>query len=71
MTSTEARTESRSFMPVDRISGRPKAAMWSINGRLLHSPEPILYAGTSRSWRWSAASRENGVDNQVIPRSRA
>ncbi len=42
-----------------------------MSGRLLHSPEPILYAATSISCRWSAASRENGVDRYVSPSASA
>ena len=61
ITSTERRTDSRSFMPVERIMGLPNEAMCPSRGRLLHSPEPILKPGTPMSSRRSAASREKGV----------
>ena len=34
------------FIPVDKIIGFPNSAIRSINGKLLHSPDPILKAGT-------------------------
>ena len=48
-------------MPVLRIIGFPKLAMCSINGKLLHSPEPILNAGTPISFKKLEADLENGV----------
>src|SRR5262249_54173796 len=65
--STERRIDGRSFIPVDRIIGLPNRAMWSSNGTLLHSPEPILNAGTPIAFSRSAASRENGVDRYMTP----
>ena len=49
-------------MPVLMITGLPKRAMWRISGTWLHSPEPILKAGTPMSCRKSAAAREKGVE---------
>src|SRR6185503_5265602 len=65
--STDLRTDARSFMPVERIIGLPFEAMCSRRGILLHSPDPILNAGTPISSRWSDASRENGVDKYCTP----
>ena len=41
---TDGAIESRSFMPVLRMTGCPKPAMCRTRGVLLHSPEPIFQA---------------------------
>mgnify|MGYP003694720105 CR=1 FL=1 len=55
-------------MPVETIIGLPLRATCCCSGRLVSSPEPVLYAGTPTVSRKSAASRENGVDRNTMPR---
>ena len=60
----------RLAMPVDRMSGRPHAAAYRMNGRSTSSNEAILNAPTSSASSSSTAWRSNGDDMNSMPRSR-
>ena len=54
--------DSIEFIPVLKIIGFLYFAICSINGKLLHSPEPILYPTTFIFSNLLAEARENGVE---------
>ena len=64
-------TSSIPDMPLDRRTGRPVAAIASISGGFVTSPEAILYAGTPTSSSRATASTENGDEKNTRSRSSA
>ena len=57
-------------MPVDRISGRPLLAVYSMSGRSTSSNDAILNAATSSASSSSTAARSNGLERNSMPASR-
>ena len=55
--------------PVDRIIGLLNCAICLMSGIFVHSPDPILNAGTLISSKKSAAFLENGVEIKIKPNS--
>ena len=58
-------------MPVEMIIGLPVLAAIRISGRSVISDDAILYIGASSFSSSSIAVRSNGLENGVMPRSRA
>ena len=55
------------FIPVLNKIGFLNFKIYSIKGKLLHSPDPILNASTPNLLRLNAASLEKGVLRKIIP----
>ena len=54
-------------MPVDRISGRPLLAVYSMSGMSTSSNDAILNAATSSASSSSTAARSNGLERNSMP----